>query len=74
MSSARWISAWSASGSTRGDRLSSCPGLTRASTFFLAMWTKDVDGRVKPGHDGEINYLSRNLPEAMRGRPVTGQL
>ncbi len=32
----------------------SCPGLTRASTSFLPRVTKDVDGRVKPGHDEEI--------------------
>ena len=30
---------------------SSCPGLTRASTSAAAA-PKDVDGRVKPGHDG----------------------
>jgi penicillin-binding protein 1C len=30
---------------------SSCPGLTRASTT-VAAGEKDVDGRVKPGHDG----------------------
>ncbi len=28
----------------------SCPGLSRASTFFLAD-IEGVDGRVKPGHD-----------------------
>jgi penicillin-binding protein 1C len=31
---------------------SSCPGLTRASTTFVAADKEDVDGRVKPGHDG----------------------
>jgi penicillin-binding protein 1C len=31
---------------------SSCPGLTRASTPFAAKDGEDVDGRVKPGHDG----------------------
>ena len=50
------------------------PGLVPGIHVLLAMGTKDVDGRVKPGHDGEINYLSRNLPEAICGRPVTGQL
>jgi hypothetical protein len=30
----------------------SCAGLTRASTTFFAA-DKDVDGRVKPGHDDE---------------------
>ena len=29
----------------------SCPGLTRASTFFRYNGTKDVAGRDKPGHD-----------------------
>jgi penicillin-binding protein 1C len=31
---------------------SSCPGLSRASTHFVAARTEDVDGRDKPGHDG----------------------
>jgi hypothetical protein len=31
---------------------SSCPGLSRASTPFLLIVGKDVDGRDKPGHDG----------------------
>ena len=35
---------------------------------------KDVDARDKPGHDGEWCYFFRNLPEAMRGSRVTGQL
>jgi hypothetical protein len=30
--------------------LSSCPGLSRTSTLFLA-GVQDVDGRDKPGHD-----------------------
>src|SRR6266702_2924317 len=29
----------------------SCPGLTRASTSSSLEPRKDVDGRVKPGHD-----------------------
>ncbi|TFV36780.1 hypothetical protein E4K66_22515 [Bradyrhizobium frederickii] len=29
----------------------SCPGLSRASTFFSRRRKQDVDGRVKPGHD-----------------------
>jgi hypothetical protein len=34
-------------------RPSSCAGLSRASTpYCLRARTKDVDGRVKPGHDG----------------------
>jgi len=32
--------------------LSSCPGLSRASTSLPDVSKKDVDGRVKPGHDG----------------------
>jgi len=37
---------------TTGNKNSpSCPGLTRASTTFVA-GKKDVDGRDKPGHDG----------------------
>src|SRR5437879_101541 len=32
---------------------SSCPGLSRASTTSRCSASKDVDGRVKPGHDGE---------------------
>jgi hypothetical protein len=30
---------------------SSCPALCRASTSLLQTSKKDVDGRVKPGHD-----------------------
>ncbi len=30
----------------------SCPGLSRASTYFDQRGEKDVDGRDKPGHDG----------------------
>jgi penicillin-binding protein 1C len=38
--------------SATGDKKSpSCPGLTRASTSFVRA-REDVDGRVKPGHDG----------------------
>src|SRR2546423_1764242 len=85
MSSARWISGWSGKGWTRGDWLSSCPGTAVRRTASLPLayvpgihvysyGTKDVDGRDKPGHDGEIDYCSRNLPEAICGRPVTGQL
>jgi penicillin-binding protein 1C len=36
-----------------GDKNSpSCPGLTRASTTFVAAEKRDVDGRDKTGHDG----------------------
>jgi hypothetical protein len=31
----------------------SCPGLSRASTFLGTVGKKDVNGRVKPGHDEE---------------------
>ena len=31
--------------------MTSCPGLSRASTFLLTFDAKDVDGRDKPGHD-----------------------
>jgi hypothetical protein len=37
---------------SRDVSTSSCPGLSRASTFF-ACGRKDVDGRVKPGDDGK---------------------
>ena len=33
------------------DSNSSCPGLSRASTSWLPLSKKDVDGRDKPGHD-----------------------
>ena len=33
---------------------SSCPALCRASTSFLIRRCKDVDGRVKPGHDENL--------------------
>jgi hypothetical protein len=36
---------------------SSCPDLIRASTTnLLALPVQDVDGRDKPGHDGESKY------------------
>jgi len=35
------------------EALSSCPALCRASTSSAQSGTKDVDGRDKPGHDGE---------------------
>jgi hypothetical protein len=31
--------------------LSSCAGLSRASTSFFVGMKQDVDGRDKPGHD-----------------------
>jgi len=30
---------------------SSCPGLSRASTYFLSGGAKNLDGRDEPGHD-----------------------
>jgi hypothetical protein len=33
------------------NRFSSWPGLTRPSTSFLGVWSKDVDARRKAGHD-----------------------
>jgi hypothetical protein len=35
------------------DRLAqpSCAGLTRASIVYLESFSKQMDGRVKPGHD-----------------------
>jgi hypothetical protein len=36
---------------TRYWQSSSCPGLSRASTFWPHPSKKDVDGRDKPGHD-----------------------
>ena len=32
---------------------SSCPRLSRASTFQISSQIKDLVGRDKPGHDGE---------------------
>jgi hypothetical protein len=40
---------------------SSCPGLSRASTYFVAARLKDMDGRDKPGHD-EV-YLAPAAPD-----------
>src|SRR5579871_5218502 len=42
-----------ASNQTDPQTQSSCPGLTRASTTLVA-GSEDVDGRVKPGHDGVL--------------------
>src|SRR5205085_2861228 len=47
-------------------RSSSCPGLSRASTSYLLCCRKDVDGRDKPGHDGERDVLYR--PSHFGGR------
>ena len=49
-------------------------GLVPAIHAFGATTKKDVDARDKPGHDGALCYCAKNLPEAMRGRRVTGQL
>ncbi len=42
--------------------LSSCPGLSRASTSWLHVSKKDVDGRDKPGHDEKGNLKSASSP------------
>jgi hypothetical protein len=62
---------------------SSCPRLPRASTYFLSLWrAKDVDGRVKPGHDDEdssFGTTAKPYPShtphrpASRRRPKTAQ-
>ena len=38
---------------------SSCPAWCRASTSFCVAKPQDVDGRDKPGHDGEVSALIR---------------
>jgi type II restriction/modification system DNA methylase subunit YeeA len=43
---------------------SSPPGLTRGSTSSGEAAKQDVDGRVKPGHDGESGYVEAAWPEA----------
>src|SRR5262249_62272230 len=55
--------------------LSSCPRLSRASTSFASA-RKDVDGRAKPGHDGGmLKILRQVLPPpcapAGRGGPAS---
>jgi hypothetical protein len=40
---------------------SSCPGLSRASTFCCSNSKKGVDGRDKPGHD-ESNHAVQSNP------------
>ncbi len=37
--------------------LSSCPALCRASTSWMSVHRKDVDGRDKPGHDDGAKCL-----------------
>jgi hypothetical protein len=47
----------------------SCPGLSRASTSYFLERAKDVDGRVKPGHDVErlvLPVLRQRQPEHLR--------
>jgi hypothetical protein len=47
--------------------LSSCPGLTRASTSSLSSFSKSVDGRDKPGHDEgsrTLAVISQNPPKS----------
>ena len=46
---------------------SSCPGLSRASTYWLQLSKKDVDGRDKPGHDEKAEKgLAVQLPRPPR--------
>src|SRR6478752_3391230 len=45
---------------------SSWPGLSRASTSFLRLRKQDVDGRDKPGHDG--NYRGAGAQRASNSR------
>src|SRR4051794_15846808 len=49
------------------SKLSSCPGLSRASTSFRPQ-KQVVDGRVKPGHDGvrSRSFLRRLRPRLLR--------
>ncbi|MDO9062752.1 MAG: transglycosylase domain-containing protein, partial [Bradyrhizobium sp.] len=46
------------------NRYSSCPGLTRASTTLVAPKKEDVDGRVRPGHDGSGKWRFRRVAAA----------
>ncbi len=41
-------------GALKTDLSSSWPGLSRPSASFLRLWSKDVDARLKAGHD-ELN-------------------
>jgi hypothetical protein len=51
---------------------SSCPRLSRASTFQIASQIQDVDGRDKPGHDDEESQRPRMsmLEVAADARPA----
>src|ERR1043165_8467375 len=64
-----WLVAISAEATTS---TASCPALCRASTSCLPSFTKDVDGRDKPGHDdGEDAPLRhRNLDLFGDRKPV----
>jgi hypothetical protein len=42
--------------------------LSRASTSLKLSTKKDVDGRVKPGHDA-MNYFRQNLKRPNRRKP-----
>jgi hypothetical protein len=42
------------------DTRSSCPRLSRASTSFMQVKKKDVDGRDEPGRDRKRTPLVRN--------------
>src|SRR3954470_10061330 len=49
--------------------ISSCAGLTRASIFFARI-LKEMDGRVKPGHDGK--WLLQSVILCTERGPVAG--
>jgi hypothetical protein len=61
---------WRVEGAGQGLTSSSCPGLSRASTFFTSR-RQDVDGRDKPGHDGIYDRASAQIDEA-RHNPGSG--
>ena len=80
MSSARWISAWSASGWMRGDlvprmlRSRSDALLSRGHVRYARHGSRLCGAALELHRVRDKNYFSRNLPEAICGRPVTGQL
>src|SRR5262249_48794025 len=53
--------------------LSSCPRLSRASTSFASA-RKDVDGRAKPGHDGEMLKILRQVLRPLGAQAVVERL
>ncbi|HEY0800652.1 MAG TPA: hypothetical protein VGD54_07400, partial [Steroidobacteraceae bacterium] len=53
---------------------SSCPGLSRASTFLLHPSKKDVDGRDKPGHDERRIILNGHHEELQTQQALPARL